>query len=45
MLTPCQRGKVVIVDVKWIMLVRIFVMSGGLCKKVEWENVYRDLSV
>ena len=45
MLTPCQRGKVVIVDVEWVMLVFMFIMGGGLYKLVGWANVYRDPSV
>ena len=32
MLTPCQQGKVVIVDIKWVILVCMFIMGGGLCK-------------
>ena len=43
MLTPCQRGKVVIVDAKWVMLVCMFIMGGGLCKQVGWANVYVTL--
>ena len=32
MLTPCQLGKVVIGDVKWVMPVCMFIMGGGLWK-------------
>ena len=45
MLTPCQLGKVVIGDVKWVMLVCMFIMGGGLCEQVGWAGVFRDSRV
>ena len=45
MLTLCQRRKVVIVNVGWVMLVFMFIMGGGLYKQVGWSNIYSDPTV
>ena len=45
MLTPCQLGKVVIGDVKWVMLVCMFILGGGLCEQLGQAGVYCDSGV
>ena len=45
MLIPCQLGKVVIGNVKQVMLVCMFIMGGQLCNWVGWASVYRNSRV
>ena len=45
MFTPCQVRKVVTGDVRWVKLVCLFIMGGGLCEQVGWAGVCRDARV